>query len=368
MPVTTTVRNFTPYAISFGSRICSTLTTLALTIIATCSAVRADAQFAPESVKMIIPSAPGGGTDTMARITGRFLKKYLPGDPNFIYLNDPGASGVKALNNFTKRVAPDGLTTVAGSSSNIDPTTLRNPAVLYKAKELKMFGGFPAPSGVLLLRKSAVEKFHNKSLEPATMGDVSAVRTSGQMGVWGPAYLGWNLRWVVGYKGSAEVMLAALRGEIDMHATFERNIIMKILGSGDFIIPVQTGIMSAGKLVPGKLYPDIPVFSDLVKPRLKTQRERSAFEAWELLVQGGKWYALPPGTPTAIIKIYRRAFDQAVQDPEFPQWASKSLGDDFSVASGEEMEQVADKTDLISDSDIAFFDELREKVGLRVAK
>lgn len=361
-------KDIATYARNLGSATCKPLSAISLMMIVAFSPARADPRFAPESVKMIIPSAPGGGTDTMARVTGRFLGKYLPGNPNFIYLNDPGASGVKALNNFTKRVAPDGLTAIAGSSSNIDPTTLRNPAVLYKAKDLKMFGGFPAPSGVLLLRKDAVEKFRNKSLEPATMGDVSAVRTSGQMGVWGPAYLGWNVRWVIGYKGSNEVMLAALRGEVDMHATFTREIITTLLQSGDFIMPVQTGVMSEGKLVPGKLYPDIPVFSDLVKSHLKTPREISAFEAWELLVQGGKWYALPPNTPAEILKIYRQAFEQAVQDPEFPQLASKSLGDDFTVASGEEMERVADKTDLISDSDVAFFDELREKVGLRMAK
>lgn len=301
----------------------------------------------------------------MARVTGRFLSKYLPGKPTFIYLNDPSAAGVKALNNFTKRVKPDGLTVYAGSSSNIDPTTLRNPAVLYTAKEMRMFGGFPAPSGVLLLRKDALERFHNKALPPATMGDVNAVRTSGQMGAWGPAYLGWNVRWVIGYKGSREVMLALQRGEVDMHATFEREIITRLMDSGDFVTPVQTGVIGNGKLVRGKHYPDIPVFSDLIKPLLKTPREISAFEAWEIIVQGGKWFALPPDTPAEIIAIYRKAFDQAVVDPDFAPMASKFLGEDFTTATGAEMDQVADKTDLISDSDVAFFDELREKVGLR---
>lgn len=338
---------------------------LSLLALAIPGAAIAAEGFAPESVRMTIPSDPGGGTDSMARVTGRFLSKYLPGKPTFIYLNDPSAAGVKALNTFTKRVKPDGLTIYAGSSSNIDPTTLRNPAVLYTAKELRMFGGFPAPSGVLLLRKDALERFHNKSMTPATMGDVNAVRTSGQMGAWGPAYLGWNVRWVIGYKGSREVMLALQRGEVDMHATFEREIITRLMDSGDFVTPVQTGVIGDGKLVRGKHYPDVPVFSDLIKPLLKTPREVSAFEAWEVIVQGGKWFALPPDTPAEIIAIYRKAFDQAVVDPEFAPLASKFLGEDFTTATGAEMDQVADKTDLISDSDVAFFDELREKVGLR---
>jgi hypothetical protein len=315
---------------------------------------------------MIIPAAPGGGTDSMARITGRFLSKYLPNRPSFVYLNDPSASGIKAVNNFTKRTTPDGITSLAGSSSNIDPTILRSPAVLYTATDLRMFGGFPAPSGVLLLRKDAVERFHNKSLPPAVMGDVSAVRTSGQMGVWGPAYLGWNVRWVLGYKGSSEVMLAAIRGEVDMHATFEREIITKLLETGNFIMPFQTGVIGSGKLVPGKHYPDIPVFSDVVKPLLKDPREIAAFAAWEIIVQGGKWFALPPNTPIETVSVYRKAFDEAVKDPEFALSAVKVLGEDFTVASGKEMDEVAEQTNLITDSDVAFFDELREKVGLRL--
>ena len=338
-------------------------------VLAVASPAWADA-FEPTSVRMIVPADPGGGTDSMARITGRFLTQYLPGRPSFVYLNDPGASGIKALNEFTRRTKADGITSIAGSSSNIDPTTLRNPAVLYKANELLMYGGLPAPSGVLLLRKTAVERFHNKSLTPQPiMGDVSAVRTSGQMGVWGPAFLGWNIRWVLGYKGSSEVMLAAMRGEIDMHATFEREIINRLLETGNFFTPVQTGVIgSAGKLVPGQHYRDVPVFSDLIKPHLKTERDRSAYAAWEILVQGGKWFALPPGTPVDIVGIYRKAFDEAVRDPAFAEASAKILGDDFTTATGEEMERIAVKTDLISDSDVSYFDELREKVGLRVTK
>lgn len=338
---------------------------IALLAISLTQQSRAAEAFQPDTVRMTIPSDPGGGTDSMARVTGRFLGKYLPGTPTFIYLNDPSAAGVKALNNFTKRVKPDGLTIYAGSSSNIDPTTLRNPAVLYTAKELRMFGGFPAPSGVLLLRKDALGRFHDKALPPATMGDVNAVRTSGQMGAWGPAYLGWNVRWVIGYKGSREVMLALQRGEVDMHATFEREIITRLMDSGDFVTPVQTGVISGERLVRGKHYPEIPVFSDLVRPLLKSPREISAFQAWEIIVQGGKWFALPPGTPDEIVAIYRNAFDRAVRDPDFAPMATKFLGEDFTTATGAEMDLMADKTDLISDSDVAYFEELREKVGLR---
>ena len=46
----------------------------------------------------------------------------------------------------------------------------------------------------------------------------------------------------------------------------------------------QTGEMRDGKLVPGERFPDVPVFSDLLKPKLKDPKAIKAFEAWETLI------------------------------------------------------------------------------------
>src|SRR3954466_1487978 len=59
-----------------------------------------DVDFKGKTVTVIIPSAPGGGTDSIGRMIGRFLHDYLPGKPAVIFSNIPGSAGIKALNYF----------------------------------------------------------------------------------------------------------------------------------------------------------------------------------------------------------------------------------------------------------------------------
>ena len=109
--------------------------------------VKAAEPFAPKSIAMIISSDSGEGTDQAARLIGPYLSKYLPSHPSIVYLNVPGAGGIKGINDFVIKAKPDGLTAVASSAGAIDPATLRNPAVRYDPKKFLMFGGFPAPNG-----------------------------------------------------------------------------------------------------------------------------------------------------------------------------------------------------------------------------
>jgi tripartite-type tricarboxylate transporter receptor subunit TctC len=339
-----------------------------LTVAAAASGAWAAEAFAPKSITITIPSGAGDGTDGAARVTGRFLAKYLPGQPSVVYVNGTGGlgAGIKMLNDFVLKAKPDGLTTFVGSASNLDPTTLRNAATRYDTRKFRMVGGFPAPNGPLILRKDALPRLTDKSQKPVVMGDVNAVRNTDQMAVWGPAYLGWNVRWVVGYKGTNEVVLATIRGEVDMMCTYDLTLMRPAIESGQLMFPVQTGVMKDGKFVSGPGFEGVPVFSDLIRPRLTEEREKKAFASWEVLAEIGKWMTLPPGTPEPIVQAYRDAFDKMVKDKTFIAEASKIFGESFPTASGTEMERVARFAYGISDSDLAFFDELREKVGIHV--
>ena len=186
------------------------------------------------------------------------------------------------------------------------------------------------------------------------------------MTVWGPEYLGWNIRWVLGYQSTKELMLAVQRGEIDMMITYGDALIDEMAKAGGFAFPAQSGDAREGKLVRSPRFPDVPLFSDLARPRLKDPKEIKAFEAWETLAQVGKWMGLPPDTPSNVVKTYRDAFNKIVKDKNFEAEASKILGEGFTTATGEEMQRVAMDSSSVSDDDLKFFEQLREKVGIRV--
>ena len=59
-------------------------------------AAEAVAQGAPsfkgKTITMIVGSEAGGGTDASGRLIAPYLRKYLPGEPNIVVHNMPGAS------------------------------------------------------------------------------------------------------------------------------------------------------------------------------------------------------------------------------------------------------------------------------------
>lgn len=324
----------------------------------------ADPDFSGKTITMVIPSSVGGNTDAIARVFGRYLPDQLPGKPSIVYQNIPGADGITGVNYFALQTKPDGLTSLAGSESNIDPSVIHNPATRYDSKTLQMYGGFPSPTALLILRRAALPQFTDATKKPAIMGDVSAERNTDQMAVWGPRYLGWNLRWVLGYAGTTDLVLAVKRGEIDMMITYGDALIGQFKNDPTFIFPAQTGESRNGRLVRSPRWPDAPVFSELVRPKLKEPAEVKAFEAWETIAQIGKWYALPPGTPPSIVAAYRRAFETIVASKGFIADASKILGADFTTATGESMQTTAVSAASIGEAELAYFDRLRQAVGI----
>src|SRR5258708_5980622 len=94
-------------------------------------AAPAEVSFKDKAIDMLIPAGAGGGTDTQARLVGRYLQRALPGNPSFVYVNMPGASGIVGANHFVHQTRPDGLALLAASGETVEPTTLHNPSVRY---------------------------------------------------------------------------------------------------------------------------------------------------------------------------------------------------------------------------------------------
>src|SRR4051812_22914102 len=105
------------------------LATLALD--ASHSASAEDVSFAGKTVTMTIGFAAGSGTDLYGRIIVQHLARHLPGSPRTIVVNQPGAGGVLALNDWTRRADPNGLSLTIGQQSQADPDSLMRANAKY---------------------------------------------------------------------------------------------------------------------------------------------------------------------------------------------------------------------------------------------
>jgi len=328
-----------------------------------------EASFRGKTVRMIVGSTPGGVTDLGARLVARFIGKYLPQGPTIVVQNIPAANGIAAANYLYQQVAPDGLTFIAGSSSQVTPEVIRtNPAVRYDPARFDFIGGVQNAGTLLIAGKRAAARLAHRSGderagEPVVMAQVGGARTAALVAVWGAEYLGWKLRWVTGYQGTPQIVLALQKGEADMMDTAGLNVIEPLMKTGDFVLVLQTGIFQNGMLRRREAFPDVPLQTGLLDGKLAGPARR-AFDSWLRTIQIGKYYALPPNSPPGYLAAYRKAFMRMQADPEFRRLAATELDPDYVMMSAQDTKQLIEDLAAVPEQDIEFLNRLRNKYGL----
>ncbi len=79
-----------------------------------------------KKITMIIPSSAGGGYDTYARLLGRHIGRHIPGNPDIVPQNMPGAGG-KVATAYIANAAPKDGTVIGGDlSASADGRRLRS--------------------------------------------------------------------------------------------------------------------------------------------------------------------------------------------------------------------------------------------------
>jgi hypothetical protein len=322
--------------------------------------------FRGKTVTLIIGSAPGGGTDSSGRLIAQYLVRYLPGEPGLIIRNMPGAEGITALNYFVTQVPADGLTIAMGSSSLADPLEYRKPVSRFDPRTFQIIGGVGRGGTELIINKEAERRLYDKSAPPLSMGSLVGVPRSGmQMTAWGIGFLGWNARWVVGYRGTAELFLALDRGELDMTASGNVFQFAKLLDSGRFKILAQSGTLVNGAYRPRPDLPDAPVISTLLEGKIANPLQRQAFDYWRGMATIDKWMTLPPNTPAPYVAVYREAFAKLMRNKEFVE-NGKKISEDFAPMSHEDVESLIQGLGAISPEAIAFTSDMLRGQGLEV--
>jgi hypothetical protein len=265
-----------------------------------------------------------------------------------------------------QQVKPDGLTAVNGSISMIDPITYRGANAQYDPKTLRFIGGVGRGGGAIFASKDGAERLYDKSKKPVIIGSALAVpRSIMQPALWSIEYLNWNAKWIVGYHGTNEVMLALDRGEIDMTSTGNLFQIKDRLDNGQLKLVTQSGYLANGKIQARQDYGNTPLFPEQMKGKIKDPVAQKAYDYWEALNNGDKWLALPPDTPENIVAVYREAFKKASADPEFREKGEK-ISDGFEPMTSVDVEIVAKTLADTPPAAIDYTKELMRKQGIAV--
>ena len=285
---------------------------------------------------LLIGSASGGEYDVLGRMVGRYIGRHIPGNPNVIAVNMPGAFALNQANHLYLNAERDGTT--IGTINNGLPLmeAVGGDGVRFKAAEFQWIGSIAATTEMFVVwRDTGV-----KSIEDARKMEVVA----GSMGRGNFTYvfpalmndlIGTRFKIVVGYRGGAEINLAMERGEVKARSASElslRSINAGWLREGKINFLAQAGARTKD---PG--LQSLPMIEDLAR----NAEDRAVIE---LIVAGSKMgrpFAAPPGIPTERLAALRKAFEDVMKDPEFLKDAN-AISTIVAPVSGAELQAIMD--------------------------
>jgi tripartite-type tricarboxylate transporter receptor subunit TctC len=277
------------------------------------------ADFSGKTITFTVGYPPGGGYDTYARVFARDFGRHVPGRPNVVVQNQPGAGSLTAANNLYNLAPKDGTAIgLFASSAALEPL-LGNAQAKFDTTGFTWIGNINkdvASCGVW--RQSGVTKFSDLHERPTKFGGSGPAAITTQHAVFLKNMLGTKVQVVLGYGGTHEINLAMQRGEVDGSCGM---LVSSI--SGPYAQDIQSGNL---KIIIQFGRENVPQFGDAtnVYSLLKTEEEKQIADFVFLQLTLGRTIAAPPGLSPDVTDTLRKAFDATMKDAEFLANAKKA--------------------------------------------
>lgn len=311
----------------------------------------ADDYYAGKTVEMYIGSGTGGGYDRYGRTVGRYLVKHLPGNPNLVPRNMPGAGSMKAAE-YMSHMAPKDGTAVA----ILQPGALFEPLVNDKLKfrydpaAFEIIGSANSGTRVCVtFHTSKLKTFEDAINLPSNMGGNNIGSSTTDYAEMLNNLAGTKFKIINGYDSTSLIVLAMERGELDGLCGFDT-------ASFEAQKPDWYGTKLAHMIVQVGITPD-PELEKMGVPSLWKYVSGRKRDVAELILSQQEFhrpFVAPPGTPEQQTSLLRTAFNAAMKDADFLAEAKKTKLD-VAPKTGKEVGELIKKVygspeDLIADA------------------
>jgi tripartite-type tricarboxylate transporter receptor subunit TctC len=168
------------------------------------------------TIKLVVGYSPGGGVDAYSRMLARHMVEHIPGKPNIVVSNLPGAGSQTAVRSMEQN-PKDGTYIVAFNTGNITLSLTDPENMKYDFRQVGYLGSIGAETQICALwHTKGITTFEQFIKAPTLNIGASAPGTSAyMMGALVKNLFGAKLKHVMGYPGRAEQMLAIESGELD---------------------------------------------------------------------------------------------------------------------------------------------------------
>lgn len=291
--------------------------------------------YANRTITIMIGSSAAGGYDLSARVIARHMGKHLPGHPALVPRNMPGGGSLSATGYIYNRAPKDG-TEIGALARTIPILPLFGEARdLFDPLKLGWIGSTVNVVGTAVSWRTAPVKTIYDAFKTELI--IGGTGPGSQANVYPAAMnsiLGTRFKIIAGYPGSAEVLLAMERGEVQGFGSWSWSAIEKsgFLKDGKINVLVQLGM----KKHPD--HPDVPLVLDLAK----TPADRAALELIFAPQTFARPFAAPPGLAPERLNMLREAFNATMKDPAFIADADKQRLE-VELVTGKDLEDLIGK-------------------------
>jgi tripartite-type tricarboxylate transporter receptor subunit TctC len=266
-----------------------------------------------KQVKMYIGSSVGGGTDLYGRLVADFMSRHIPGHPQVVPANVPGATGLIAANQLYNIAAKDGTAIGTFDRYVVYEALWKNKVARFVPEKFNWIGNVNVDTSTCVTWHTVgVKTLDEFMTRPLKMGATTESHVSILDNVFGA-----KLHAIKGYPGGNDVVIALERGEVDGRCNWSWSSIMSTRPDWVRDKKIHFAIQFSHRKLPE--LQDVPLVTELAKTPEQKQILDLVLSSQEM----ARVIVAPPDVPGERVAALRQAFDDTMKDPDFLFAASR---------------------------------------------
>lgn len=293
--------------------------------------------YAGKTVRIVVGVGVGSGYDINARVIARHIGNHIPGKPQIVVQNQPGAGSLTMTHTLYANGPKDG-TAIGASHQGLTGAPLLTPeAVRFDPNKINWLGSSNRETQITYSWHTVpIRTIDDIRTRKFVVGSQAPGSSQNDFPVALNKLFGLNFSVVNGYESTAKIHLAMESGEVHGIAAVNWSSLLSL--QPKWIEEKKVNLIGQFAMRPHKDLAKVPMWLDLAK----TEADKQAMQLLLSRLETGRPFFLPPDVPAARVTALRRAFDATMKDPAFLAEAEKSKLE-VDPMTGEELAQFVAK-------------------------
>ncbi|HET9149733.1 MAG TPA: tripartite tricarboxylate transporter substrate-binding protein [Alphaproteobacteria bacterium] len=264
-----------------------------------------------KGLTILVGSGAGGGYDVYARTFARHYARHIPGTPNIVIKDMPGAGGLRVTNYIARKAARDGSEIAATAGPMTTAPLIDTGDFQFDPRTLEWIGSLAGVQTICFTwHTSGIKTLAQAREREVVVGAAGARTASATVPRIFNALVGTKFKIVGGY-ATDELRLAVERGETQGICGLAYSTVMA--SQPDWIVEKKIDILAQFGLKKDPQMPNVPLATAFAS-------SADAERIMELILirqEMGRPFVAPPGIPADRLAVLRRAFDRTVTGPGY---------------------------------------------------